>query len=145
MRISPRKADLQDKQVIIELANQLYLDIPEFVFNQDDYVTRQIEAGEYFVVVEEGRVIAIISFRDRRGRMYIETLAIHPDRHANGLGTELIEFAKEYAKSQGFDTIRACAFFDYNNEDFYLKKGFIKLDQPGEYGGKQFHRFEMKV
>lgn len=140
-----RKTNLQDKHSILKIANVLYLNMPEFVWNQDEYVTKQIQRGEYFVKEIDGRVAGIASFRKRGNKMYIETLAVHPDIQSNGIGKELIEFAKQYTKEAGLDTLCACAFFDYGNKDYYLKQGFSLLKRTGTYQGRKFHRFEMNI
>jgi len=140
-----RKADFNDKQKILQLANLLYIEMPDFVWNTEVYIVRQIDRGEYFVAEEGGGIVGIISLRVRNGKMYIETLAVAPERQSDGLGTTLIEFAKHFAKEKGFGALCACAFFEYQNKDFYLKKGFSLLPWTGEYSGHQFHRFEIKL
>ncbi len=140
-----RKATLQDKPSIAKIASVLYLGMPEFVWNQETYIDRQIAKGEYFVKEAEGIIVAIASFRKRGNKMYIETLAVHPETQSNGIGKEFIEFAKQYTKTAGLNTLCACAFFEYGNKEFYLKQGFKLLNRSGAYQGHKFHRFEMKL
>ena len=141
-----RKANPNDKDNILEITNLLKLNVPNFVWNKDSYVERQLDKEEYFVGEdEEGKVFGIISFRKRGEAMYIETLAIKQEKQANGYGAEFISFAKQYTKNQQLNMLRACAFFDYNNKEFYLSNGFNLLRNTGSYNGRKFYRFEMKV
>ena len=143
MRI--RNATLEDKDHIRELTNLLYLEMSEFVWNTDEYITKQIERGEYFIAQENDAVVGIISFRVRESRMYIETLAVVKEFQSNNVGTELIAFAKQHTKEKGIQVLRACAFYEYGNDGFYKKQGFSLLEKPGVYKSRKFHRFEMGV
>lgn len=140
-----REATLKDQERIRELTNLLYLEVPEFVWNTDEFIEKQITRGEYFIAEKEGTLAGIISFRVREGVMYIETLAVVKEFRSNNIGTELIEFAKEYTKQKGLNALRACAFYEYGNEGFYRKQGFLLLEKSGNYKGRKFHRFEMSV
>jgi N-acetylglutamate synthase-like GNAT family acetyltransferase len=140
-----KKAELKDKKDILEIANLLYLDIPNFIWNTEEFVDRQIRNGEYFLAEIEGQIVGIISFRRRENKMYIETLAITNDRQSKGMGRQLIEFAKKFTKKKGIDVLRACSFYEYKTVDFYLKRGFSLLEKPGIYENHKYYRFEMRI
>ena len=140
-----RKAELKDKKDVLEISNLLYLDIPDFVWNTEEFVDRQIRNGEYFLAEIEGKIVGIISFRQRKNKMYIETLAITNDHQSEGVGRQLVEFAKKFTKEKGFGILRACSFYEYKTVDFYLKQGFSLLEKPGIYNNHKYYRFEMRI
>ncbi|KPJ57358.1 hypothetical protein AMJ49_02070 [Parcubacteria bacterium DG_74_2] len=140
-----RKAEPKDKKNILEVTNLLYLDIPNFIWNTDEFVDRQIKNGEYFLAETEGKTVGIISFRQRKNKMYIKTLVVINDRQSEGVGTQLVEFAKKFTKEKGLNVLRACSFYEYKTVDFYLNQGFSLLEKPGIYEHHKYYRFEMRI
>lgn len=140
-----RKAEPKDKKDILEITNLLDFNIPDFVWNTDEFVDRQIKNGEYFLAETEEKTIGIISFRQRKNKLYIETLAIINGYQSNGVGTQLIEFAKKLTEEKGLNILCACSFYEYKIVDFYLKQGFSLLEKPGIYNNHKYYRFEMRM
>ena len=143
--MSLRKAEFKDKKSILEVTNLLYLDIPDFVWNKKGFIERQIENGEYFLLERKGRIVGIISLRQRGNKMHIETIAVRNGSRQEGIGTELIEFAKDFTKKKGLNILRAYSFYEYKSVDFYLKRGFNLLAKPGTYNNHKYYRFEMDI
>lgn len=140
-----RKAELKHKKDILEITNLLNLDIPNFIWNTEEFVGRQIRNGEFFLAEMEGKIVGIISFRRRKNKNYIETLAITNDHQSEGVGKQLIEFAKKFTKERGLNVLRTCSFYEYKTVDFYLKQGFSLLEKPGIYNNHKYYRFEMRI
>jgi N-acetylglutamate synthase-like GNAT family acetyltransferase len=140
-----RKAELKDKKNILEIADLLCLDIPDFVWNQDKFVEKQIKNGEYFLSERKGRIVGIISLRQRENKIHIETIAVRNGSQSEGIGTELIQFAKDFTKKKGLNILRAYSFYDYKRVDFYLNRGFVLLNKPGVYNNHKYYRFEMRL
>lgn len=140
-----RKAESRDKETILKIVNCLHLDMPNFVWGQNDFVARQIERGEYFVAEIGQKIIGVFSLRQRAKKMFIETLAIDKDYRRQGIGTEVVEFAKNYTKENGLDALCACAFCEYNSADFYLNLGFSLSDHLGDYDKHKYYQFELKI
>lgn len=140
-----RIAESKDKKAILEIINFLRLDIPGFVWAQDEFVQKQIQDGEYFLVEREGEIAGIISFRQRGNKMYIETLAVVEKYRLQGIGTKLIEFAKEFTRKKGLAVLCACSFCEYEAKDFYLKQNFSLLDKCGEYNNHRYYFFEIRI
>jgi len=139
------KADLKDKEAIKSIANLLYIDVNDFVWNKDEYIEKQIINNEYFLAKVENKIAGIISFRIRNSIMYIETLAVIKDFQSKGIGTKLINFAKKYTTENNLTTLRAYAFYQYNTQKFYLKNNFEQLKDSGDYNGAEYHRFQMQL
>lgn len=140
-----RRAELKDKKDILEITNLLYLNVPDFVWNTDEFVERQIKGQGYYVVEKQGRIAGIVSFRERNNRMHIETLAVANDYQSEGVGAKLIDFAKEFTREKGLATLRVYSFYEYKTVDFYLRQGFSLLLGLGKYNGHKYYRFEMRA
>ena len=143
--INIRLANQEDGGAIKKIADLLYLDIPEFNWNKDDFIKGQIKKGEYYVAEENGKIIGITSLRDRNSRLYIETLAVAKDIQSSGIGKKLVEFTKQFAKENNFKIMRTTSFYEYGVKDFWIKQGFKLLDEPGQYSGHEFYRLELKL
>ena len=140
-----RKAVLEDLQKITVIAKLLHIDIPGFVWDKPEYIARQIDNGEYFVIDKEGSIVGVMSMRQRNHKMHIETLVVDYQFQSKGFGTLFIEFAKKVSLQKGFKTLHAYSFIDYNMEKFYLKKGFTRLEHFGYYNNHKYYCFEMKL
>lgn len=140
-----RKAKLEDIPAIAEIAKVLHLDIPDFVWTSDDYIKKQVGRGEYYVGEEKGNAVGVISLRERNGMLYIETLAVAKNIQSSGIGSKLVEFAKQFARENNFKIMRTTSFYEYGVKDFWKKQGFRILDEPGEYSGHKFYRLEFKL
>ncbi len=140
-----RKAELKDKKEILDITNLLYLNIPDFVWNRNNFIQKQIEKGEYFIIEESGEVAGIMSLRQRMNGMHIETLAVKEKFQSNGFGTKFIEFAKKASQEREFDTLFAYSFSEYNIADFYLKRGFKLMKYVGYYKHHKYNCFGMKL
>jgi N-acetylglutamate synthase-like GNAT family acetyltransferase len=142
------KAKLKDKQGIKEIANLLKIETMsdnDFVWDKDDFIEKQINNGEYFIAIENNKIVGIMSFRQRQDIMYIETMAIIKEFQSKGIGTQFINYAKKYTLEKNLTTLRAYAFYQYNTQKFYLKNGFTLLNKHGQYGKEKYYRFEMKI
>lgn len=78
--------------------------------------------------------------------VYIHRLAIHPSQQGKGLAQKLMDFAEDYAKENGFLSVRLDTFsVNKRNNTFYKKRGYQKLGDV--YFPKQseypFHCYEL--
>jgi ribosomal protein S18 acetylase RimI-like enzyme len=93
-----------------------------------------IEAGETYVMVEDGELVGTIEVGSERNHLFIRSVAVRPDRQGEGIGRELMAFAEGIAARAGLPEIQL-----YTNEkmwenlSFYGRLGFVethrKLDQ----------------
>ena len=106
---SLRRAEKSDVNEIQRISGVLTLDIPEFRWDQRDYIEQEIAKGNYYVLELEGKVVAIIcicvesktGFFGASKTGFINALAVEPAKQKSGLGKLLIEFAIGYAKENG--------------------------------------------
>ena len=60
--------------------------------------------------------------------LYIHRLAVHPFAWGMGYGQQLMDFAEEYARSKGFDSVRLDTFSqNQRNQRFYEARGYQRL------------------
>src|SRR3989344_5972953 len=140
-----RQAEQKDKKEILEFANDLYINIPHFIWNKEDFVVRQIENKEYFVIEDGGVLVGAMSLRQRVNKINIETLVVKKEFQSKGFGSKFIEFAKQFTKEKELNMLHAYSFTDYHAADFYLKKGFRVLDCVGYYQNHKYDCFELIV
>ena len=74
-----------------------------------DEVRRWIKADRYFVIEEEGRIIAALGCELRLGTVHLVHLVVHPDYRRRGYARLLMEKADVFARETGavklwFDT-----------------------------------------
>lgn len=141
-----RQAELKDKKEIIDVVNLLYLpSIPNFIWNREDFIDQQIKDKQYFLGEHNGIVVGAMSLRQRINKINIETLVVKKEFQSKGFGTKFLNFAAQFAREKGFDTLHAYSFNEYNMVNFYLKKGFTMLDASGSYYDHPYYCFEKKV
>lgn len=145
MSVNIRKAEFKDKKDILEIISLLRLDVQKFVWGDEGFVEKQIGNGEYFLAETDEGVVGAVSFRQRGDKMYIETLTVVEKYRSQGIGTKLVEFAKNFIREKGLNTLCACSFCEYKAEGFYLNQGFSLLKKPGKYNNHKYQRFEIKL
>ena len=143
--MSIRFANSEDVRAIKEIADLLYIEMPDFVWNTEEFLKKQIKGKEYYVAEENGKIIGIISLRERNRMLYIETLAVAKSIQSFGIGKKLVEFAKQFARENDFKIMRTTSFYEYGVKDFWIKQDFRLLDELGEYSGHKFYRLEYKL
>jgi ribosomal protein S18 acetylase RimI-like enzyme len=84
-----------------------------------------ILAGETWVLVEGDETSGVLVMRPENDHLFVETVAVRPDRQGSGLGRRLMAFVEEAARDRGLREIQL-----YTNEKmeenlpFYRSLGF---------------------
>ena len=104
-----------------------------------------IGLGKVFVAVLKGEVVGYISLGIRVFALMIDSIIVSSRYQRKGIGRELVEKSKEYAKSQGFHLLRTDTgtFMDYAIR-FYLACGFEPcgyVENDFSLGSRQLHFF----
>lgn len=103
-----------------------------------------IKRDELFVYIKGDRIIGTIVISTLKDEIYnaitwltpadahcvyIHRLAVHPDFQGQGIAQQLMQFAEDYARENGFLSVRLDTFSKNNrNNTFYTKRGYEKLD-----------------
>ncbi|HYD34539.1 MAG TPA: GNAT family N-acetyltransferase [Vitreimonas sp.] len=144
-----RTANQDDLDIIVTLNSQFNLAMPNFYWDQPEWVSTQIEHARYFVLINPDNLvigaICLTPLTDTN-QLNLETLAINPQHHGQGLGKKMIEFAKQKALEGRCESLIVETFQCYKLEAFYLKCGFSK-DEPYILfeNGEPYYRFKMKL
>ena len=60
--------------------------------------------------------------------LYLHRLAVHPEYQKKGIGRSLMDFAEEYAKLNGFKSVRLDTFSQNpRNNKFYKSRQYVQL------------------
>ena len=138
-----RPAELKDKKEVLNIVEGLSLNVPDFIWNKEEFIEGQIKNKEYFVIEENGTLVGAMSLRQRVNKINIETLAVKKEFQFKGFGSKFIEFARQFTKEKGFNILHAYSFSEYRAADFYLKQGFKVLDYSGYYKNHKYDCFEL--
>lgn len=60
-----------------------------------------IAAGEVWALAEIADIIGFIVLRERGASLHLENIAVHPERHGEGHGRTLLDFAEAEARRRG--------------------------------------------
>ena len=99
-----------------------------------------IEAGETYVLVEDGELVGTMNVRAQGDHLFIGSLAVRPDRQGEGIGKRLMAFAEGRAARADLQEIRL-----YTNEKmwenlaFYGRLGFEETHRKLDDGYRRVH------
>ena len=152
-----RTANSSDIESILQITKACALNLIDngiFQWNEHypDKVSfvSDVEKKELFVYCNYEKVIACISLCNKmddvykpvnwitnnENNLYIHRLAVHPEFQKKGLGKYLMDFAENYAKDNGYISVRLDTFSENKrNLKFYESRGYQRLD--GIYFPKQ--------
>ena len=97
-----------------------------------------VALGEVWVATEGDEVVGVLVLRPRPGSLFLENVAVAPARQGAGIGSALLTFAEEHARSLGLGEITL-----YTNERmtenlaFYPARGYVETERRYDDG---FHR-----
>ena len=65
-----------------------------------DFLSERVTAGRMYIAVDEGRVVALITFENNFvGCLYISLLLVHPDHRRRGIARALVERVAAHSKN----------------------------------------------
>jgi len=162
--IKPTKADIPELLIVTKACAKAMITNGIYQWN-DDYPSyeafeKDIEIGQLWVIKNQETIIGSIVISDiideeykvvewltpNTKNVYIHRLAIHPEQQGKGLAQKLMNFAENYAKENGYVSVRLDTFsLNERNNIFYEKRGYQKLGDV--YFPKQsehpFHCYEL--
>ncbi|MCJ7773086.1 MAG: GNAT family N-acetyltransferase [Desulfobacterales bacterium] len=138
------KASLHDFDQVKALNALLRIDVKDFYWDSDDYITSALKEERCYVVKDDGKVKGslIIERRVSDGEYDQDSLAIGivtvtSGYQKKGFGTNLIEAAKAFAFREK-KRLYVESFYEYKKLDYYKKLGF-KEDRSKNYHQKPYH------
>ena len=144
MKSRVRQAGASDLEAVRKLNALLRTGVRDFYWDSDRYLQSSIARGSCFVARENGEVRAalIVESKDPEVRreqehLVVETLVVDPRFRGRGIGTELVELAKQLAFEQN-RRLYVESFYEYGKPSYYRNIGFA-LDEPDQYRGRPYH------
>ena len=100
----------------------------------DDY-PRRIADGQVWVLDDAGGVVGVLVLEETPDAFLLDNIAVMPDRHGEGLGRLLLEFAEAEAKRRGWDEIRLYTnALMTENIELYARIGYVETERMTEKG-----------
>ncbi|MDH3593320.1 MAG: GNAT family N-acetyltransferase [Rhodospirillales bacterium] len=94
-----------------------------------------VAAGEVQVLLTGEDVAGFIVIRPGPGHLFIENIAVHPDRQGQGLGHRLMIFAEAAARERGLPALELYTNAKMTeNFPFYSGLGFVETERRHEDG-----------
>ncbi len=139
------KASDANVKDIVKLNSQIHVDTPLFQGSSSLWVEEQVKHGNYFMIKDHHTLCGAVCLLEKEGQFHLETIAIEKEHQGQGLGKQVIEFAKAKAKENGFSSLFVDTYCEYNVDRFYEGCGFRKIPTFAKYRGKPYHRFTAEV
>lgn len=134
-----RVANIEDIEILSKLLNELFSLEKEFIPNETlqkkalETIINDEKIGNILVCTYENRVVAMVnllySFSTALGSrvVILEDMIVSNEYRDKNIGSKLLEFAKEFAKSKGIERITLLTDDDnFKAHNFYEKNGFKK-------------------
>lgn len=128
-------------------------------YAKEDVIQRIKEKDVYLLFIDE-KAVGTITLSYKRpsyhkdypfweeplaSALYISMLAVLPDYHGKGFGSELLQFAEDKARQSGVHYVRFDAVANYKRlNDFYSKRGY-KIVGKDVFGDIKSNFFEKSL
>ena len=142
-------AEITDLNRIMEITRACAIDLISnniFQWNEKypskEAFKKDIEKNTLYVCKNKSRITGCISLcadKDEEyenvewitedfKNLYLHRLAVHPEYQKKGVGRSLMDFAEEYAKLNGFKSVRLDTFSQNpRNNKFYKSRKYVQL------------------
>lgn len=131
-----RAATTSDLAAVVDCADRAFLrmkpsDIHATAGNDDD-LAEQIRHQNLHVISEgsDPTIVGYISLIPIADHLFVDSIAVLPEKHDRGLGTRLLRFAELEAARLGFDSVKL--YTQPTSTDdfaFYLYRGYTETDR----------------
>ena len=139
-----RSYQSHDFDRIIEL---FHLNTPSYFHPQEQKDLEAFLAEElenYFIIEDEGQVVACGGSNVDDGMGWLSWYIVHPDYHGKGLGRQLVdknlELLQRDPEVRGIE-VRTSQL----THVFYEKAGFVLVETVDDYWGPGLHLYRMKL
>ena len=140
--MTPAQAAKPDLPGIMEVNKALHLDIPNFKWDQENWIADQISQGNFYVVKDGDKVCAAMCVTSQPNGLLIESMAVHQEHQSQGMGKTMLDFARQLARQQKCQRLMVISFSAHGLELYYKSMGF-QPDEPytENYEGEELYRF----
>jgi GNAT superfamily N-acetyltransferase len=96
----------------------------------DEETLRVLERETVFVAEVEGTAAGYVALAREESHVRVDQLFVSPDHEAEGVGTQLLEYAEGYAIYEGAAALRVIVSErDQRAVGFYRGRGFVPVDE----------------
>jgi GNAT superfamily N-acetyltransferase len=101
-------------------------------------IPAEIASGHVWIAEGEGKLVGVIVHYNSDAGFYLDTVAVLPQLHGQGVGRVLLEFAERTALERGFDSIWLVTnAVMTENQVLYPRIGYVEFDRRHDDG---YHR-----
>ncbi|MFG2967095.1 GNAT family N-acetyltransferase [Streptomyces sp. NPDC048288] len=124
-----RAADVPAVKAVTDMAYGHYIArigvVPQPM--EADHMTN-VAAGRVFVVGEP--VIGLVVIEAHDDHLFLDSVAVHPDAHGQGVGRRLLEFVEARARALGLPEVRLYTnALMWENQKIYPKYGYQVVER----------------
>jgi len=99
-----------------------------------DYST-VIRTSQVHVAEREGRIVGVLELLVTDQGFLLDSIAVDPSAQGTGVGRQLLVFAEDVAKRQGFNSIYLMANKKMTeNQELYARIGYVLFDRQTVHG-----------
>ncbi|MFN0218253.1 MAG: N-acetyltransferase family protein [Hyphomicrobium sp.] len=103
--------------------------------DKDRVMSSQVLEGVVHLLCDGDKVLGYISIWPTTDHLFVDTVAVLPNHHRQGLGTLLLSFAEREARRRRLHTIKLFTMATMaNNLRFYERRGYREIDRCDEDG-----------
>lgn len=161
-----RKASKDDKQIIMNIIQNAIVDMEskgiyqwDSIYPNAEVINNDLDKGILYVYVDSGSIKGIIVLNEHQDKEYedmdwklnsgkhliVHRLCVDPGYQGMGIARLLMNFAEEYGKENGYESIRLDAFMSNKHAcSLYEKLGYSTAGIVQFRKGK-FYCFEKRV
>jgi ribosomal protein S18 acetylase RimI-like enzyme len=93
--------------------------------------TANVAAGKVFVTGDP--VIGLVVIETHEDHLFLDSIAVHPDAHGQGVGRRLLEFVDARARALGLPEVRLYTnVMMWENQKIYPKYGYEVIEQRAD-------------
>ena len=141
------KQDLDQLFTVVKSCGQNLIEQGIFQWNEEypkrEDLLEDIELKELWKLEDKNSIIGLIVLTDNKDseyqyvkwlaknhkNLYIHRLAVHPKFQGKGYAQKLMDFAENYARENGYNSVRLDTFSqNKRNQQFYEQRNYIKLE-----------------
>jgi GNAT superfamily N-acetyltransferase len=126
--------DSKEKQAIARRVLEALTDWFEVEESREEYISGCVD-WKFLAATEEGEAVGFLCLKETgKATVELAVMGVLQEYHRSGIGRQLVEKAKEAAKSQGYEfmqvkTVKMGMYEDYDRTNlFYISCGFKELE-----------------
>lgn len=126
--------DSKEKQAIARRVLEALTDWFEFEESREEYISCCVD-WTFLSAMEEGKAVGFLCLKETgKSTVELAVMGVLKDYHRSGMGRQLVEKAKQVARSEGYEfmqvkTVKMGVYEDYDRTNlFYISCGFKELE-----------------